>query len=838
MRKVKGTSISAKIFAIIIAVAILGLCFGGLAACGHAHELKKVEETAATCTTDGEKAHWKCDGCDELFADADGTAATTKDALKIAAGHTITKIADVSATCTAEGNDEHWKCSGCNELFKDANGTTSTTAAEIKISAKGHKLVKVDAVAATCTTEGNKAYYKCSDCASLFEDAEGKTSTTLASTVIGKTAHDNELIVTVAGGTYIEGTKLTADKLSYSLKCDDCDDITAVTSGVEVDLSKELIIGANEFTAIYSGLSKKFTVTAVAKSITDITVSYTGKTVYMLNEQFDLSSLTVTAIYNNGKSEDVSSVCNVSFDSSTAGQVNAVVSFGSKTKSIALTILAKTVTTLIVDLNTPGKIFHVGETVKKSDLVVTANFDDNSSSAITDYTITTAIIAADTIEAEVSYADKTAKVSITVHDVVYNAEVPSDLTTNGTIAHYECTTCNKYYDEDFNEITSLTMPLMLPFSITDSKVSITNSDGTSESLKTESGHTFLAGTPSKAGYGRIFIKYNLSVEADTPAKLYLNMCTRTGDNKMNDVFSIKVNGEELLVSDDAKLPQAAANGWFAQEYAYAGNVMLYAGQNNIIEVTRLNLIYIDLVSNKGDYTYNFFGIGVTPYEATNVTQIDLCDSICEHCSGCTDETETHALCTDKCEGHENEHFCESACSICGDCTDVTCEDPACDEKCGCVEFSVMNDSVTVTDIEGATVGKNTKENNVSANDSSAKKKAIIITYTINSDVATTAKLFIKTCSQAIENTVADSYSFTVGGEAITVDPTLTMPYNEANKWNDIRYTYIGEIQLVAGPNTIVISRPDNSSRPLSDYVGYNFFGMALSTSTATVSFAS
>ena len=36
-----------------------------------------------------------------------------------------------------------------------------------------HNLIKVDAVASTCTTEGNILYYKCI-CGKLFSDAEGK----------------------------------------------------------------------------------------------------------------------------------------------------------------------------------------------------------------------------------------------------------------------------------------------------------------------------------------------------------------------------------------------------------------------------------------------------------------------------------------------------------------------------------------------------------------------------------------------------------------------------------------------------------------------------------------
>lgn len=142
----------------------------------------------------------------------------------------------------------------------------------------------------------------------------------------------------------------------------------------------------------------------------------------------------------------------------------------------------------------------------------------------------------------------------------------------------------------------------------------------------------------------------------------------------------------------------------------------------------------------------------------------------------------------------------------------------------------MHNSVTAVDKNGATVNKNTASNeqNISANDSSAKKGLIKITYNIRSDAECTVKLYIKTSSQTIENTLAESFSFKVGGQPVTVDGNVKMPWNEANKWKDLRYTCVGEIKLAAGENVIEIIRHDMTDRELNDYTGYNFFGIALS----------
>lgn len=53
-----------------------------------------------------------------------------------------------------------------------------------------HSLVKTEAKAATCTTDGNTEYYTCSSCSKVFSDSEGKNEIAVENTVITKTGHD------------------------------------------------------------------------------------------------------------------------------------------------------------------------------------------------------------------------------------------------------------------------------------------------------------------------------------------------------------------------------------------------------------------------------------------------------------------------------------------------------------------------------------------------------------------------------------------------------------------------------------------------------------------------
>ena len=93
--------------------------------------------------------------------------------------HSLTRVEAVAATCTANGRKAYYTCQNCNEVFKDEAGTQSTTVEAETIPATGHKMVNIPAKAATCTENGNKGYYTCETCHKVFKDAAGKEETTI-----------------------------------------------------------------------------------------------------------------------------------------------------------------------------------------------------------------------------------------------------------------------------------------------------------------------------------------------------------------------------------------------------------------------------------------------------------------------------------------------------------------------------------------------------------------------------------------------------------------------------------------------------------------------------------
>ena len=156
-----------------------------------AHTLTHVDETPATATTTGVKAHWHCDDCDKNFADKNGTTEMTNTDLTIPVighTHTLIRVPEVPATATAAGVKEHWHCDGCGKNFADENGETEMTDTDLAIPVIGHKhtLVYVPEVPATADAAGIKGHWHCDGCGKNFADKDGTKEVTADDLKTGK----------------------------------------------------------------------------------------------------------------------------------------------------------------------------------------------------------------------------------------------------------------------------------------------------------------------------------------------------------------------------------------------------------------------------------------------------------------------------------------------------------------------------------------------------------------------------------------------------------------------------------------------------------------------------
>lgn len=167
--------------------------------CGHA-SFTPIPEKESNCTEKGWDAYKKCDLCGKLFDMSDNPLTeipyralndnhdfdTTVWGYKEADGH--------AHVCSR--NAAHHDTVVPHTAGPAATETTPQTCTEcgfVMQAATGHvhadHLTKVDKVDATCTTDGNKEYYRCT-CGKLFEDAAAATEITdHSSVVLPKTGH-------------------------------------------------------------------------------------------------------------------------------------------------------------------------------------------------------------------------------------------------------------------------------------------------------------------------------------------------------------------------------------------------------------------------------------------------------------------------------------------------------------------------------------------------------------------------------------------------------------------------------------------------------------------------
>lgn len=152
-----------------------------LAACGekpveHTHTLQEVAAVAATCTTAGTEAYYKCTDptCGKLFSDDKGETEITAAKIVPAKGHNMTKHEAVTATCTGEGTVEYYTCANeaADVYYADNQGAQKLES--ISTPKTAHQLVAVPEKKATCKDAGAEAYWNCITCQKKFSDDKGE----------------------------------------------------------------------------------------------------------------------------------------------------------------------------------------------------------------------------------------------------------------------------------------------------------------------------------------------------------------------------------------------------------------------------------------------------------------------------------------------------------------------------------------------------------------------------------------------------------------------------------------------------------------------------------------
>lgn len=158
---------------------------------GHTHSGTLIGATEPTCTLPGNIAYYSCSSCGKLFSDSSCTVEITEQETEIEAlGHDFAMQKDQS---------EHWQqCSRCSleqsrapHVYDNDTDTECNVCGYVRtLPGHTHSGTLVAAKPATCTEDGNEAYFICS-CGKWFSDSACTNEITdHASVTIGKLGHN------------------------------------------------------------------------------------------------------------------------------------------------------------------------------------------------------------------------------------------------------------------------------------------------------------------------------------------------------------------------------------------------------------------------------------------------------------------------------------------------------------------------------------------------------------------------------------------------------------------------------------------------------------------------
>ena len=115
--------------------------------------------------------------CFAMVACGDDPAPTPDDPTPDQHEHTLVKTEANAATCTENGNNAYWTCSGCNKVYADAAATTETTVAAQTLTATGHDFANADCdTPKTChcgATEGEALGHDYDETTWGYKEADG-----------------------------------------------------------------------------------------------------------------------------------------------------------------------------------------------------------------------------------------------------------------------------------------------------------------------------------------------------------------------------------------------------------------------------------------------------------------------------------------------------------------------------------------------------------------------------------------------------------------------------------------------------------------------------------------
>ena len=611
---------TSRIVAFVVLAVVFALCFSAVVGCeqAHTHTLKEYKGSAATCTADGVEAYWQCtdETCNKYFSDKDGTVEITAPKTIPALGH--------------EDKNKDYKCDRCSAAL-----------------CKHDKIVKVDAVAATCVSVGTEEYYKCETCGQKFKDAEGKTKLATV-TEIPRTSHEfADGICTKCGGRLMEAENATI--LSQSDNGDEDEVVQDVDSASGGKIVGQFAVAGNTLTWVFT---------------TDKAASEVSITMMLSNCDGGAHTLgTDIVIKVNGAEVEWQDTF---LDPLEGEQWHNYRPYSTK-NNIQLVAGENTI-----------EFVGVQPVSVNTDCMIVVGLDKTA-------TITPKHICKDVCKVcgkctsdctDPACAEKCDCATTHTHTMTEVPATEATCTNAGNIHYFYCTVCEKYYnDNDGNEeITeSVAIPALghdfaagancarcgaLKVEAEDLELSGTptfsNPSFVEEHTAEELAQNNASGTGWVGNWGNGDNMMKLRITSDkavTGAKLRIRIAYGWGSR--DNLILVYPQGGNAYTLDMSQATPCGADRYYDWSYILATGIDLVAGDNVIVieayEGANANFDYV-VLEDVGD---------------AKISVTHVCKSKCEVCGKCTNKDCTDTHCADKCQGHVHTHVYNNGVCECG-----------------------------------------------------------------------------------------------------------------------------------------------------------------------------
>ncbi|MBD5408563.1 MAG: hypothetical protein HDR54_04105 [Treponema sp.] len=229
------------------------------------------------------------------------------------------------------------------------------------------------------------------------------------------------LLTLKAGRTFFVGDTISTDDFTVIAIFSDGTTEDVTNKSEFEGIGRTTTAGKVTIIASYDSKTKNCEVTVQAKTVASISLALKQQDkIVVVGDAISASDFIVTATYNNGTTEDVTSKSQISGleNLTQAGKVKITATYETKSASLDITVRANgvTLTDILLALKT-DKTFVVGDTISKSDFIVTATFSDGATEDVTSasqFTGLGKITKAGNVEITVTYNSLLTTLGITV----------------------------------------------------------------------------------------------------------------------------------------------------------------------------------------------------------------------------------------------------------------------------------------------------------------------------------------------------------------------------------------------------------------------------------------